>query len=71
MYNSPPVISLETEKQIYDEPFEIQKDCGPIYHEPPSIINKIYEGFKGENFRIINHHEVRCVVPHVKICIQV
>jgi len=54
-------ISLETEKQIYDEPFEIQKDCGPIYHDPPSNITKIYEVFEGENFQKINHNEVRYV----------
>ena len=66
MSNSPPVISLETEKQIYDEPFEIQKDNGPIYHEPPSNVNKIYEELGGEKFHKIKHHEVRCVVPYVK-----
>ena len=71
IYSSPPVISLETEKQIYDEPFVMQKDYGPIYQEPPSNVSKIYEEFEGENFQKINHHEVRCVVPHVKICIQV
>ncbi|XP_065893685.1 CUB and sushi domain-containing protein 1-like isoform X2 [Dysidea avara] len=60
--NSPPnamIITLETEKQIYDEPFEINEDYGPIYHEPPSNVNKIYEQFEGKKIHKINHHEVR------------
>ncbi|XP_065899776.1 uncharacterized protein [Dysidea avara] len=53
------IITLETEKQIYDEPFEVNEDYGPIYHEPPSNVNKIYEQFEGKKIHKINHHEVR------------
>ena len=56
------IITLETEKQIYDEPFEVNEDYGPIYHEPPSNVNKIYEQFEGKKIHKINHHEVRFVV---------
>jgi len=60
------MISLETEKQIYDDPLEIQKDYGPIYHEPPSNVKKIYEEFEGKRFHKISHHEVRYVVLYIK-----
>jgi len=55
------MISLETEKQIYDDPFEIQKDYGPIYHEPSSNVKKIYEEFEGKRFHKISHNEIRYV----------
>jgi len=59
------IMSPETEKQLYDEPIEIQKDYGPIYQEPPSSVKKIYEKFEGKHCHKINHHDIRCVVPHV------
>ena len=63
-YDSPSstmMTSLETEKQIYDEPFEIEENYGPIYHEPPSNVNKIYEEIERGKIPKINHDEIRCV----------
>ena len=64
IYDSPSstmMTSLETEKQIYDEPFEIERDYGPIYHEPPSNVNKIYEEIEKGNIPKINHDDIRWV----------
>jgi len=57
-------ISLETEKQIYNEPIKIKEDYGPVYQEPPSSVSKIYEEFGGKWFHKISHHEVRCAVSN-------
>jgi len=53
--------SLEDEQQIYDTPFEDEDSYGPIYYEPPSNLQKIYEEFEGKKFRKLYHHEIRFV----------
>ena len=51
------VESLEAEQQIYDTPCEGEESIGPIYHEPSSDEQKIYEEFEGKRFRKLCHEE--------------
>jgi len=51
--------SLETEKEIYETPFEDEESNGPIYYEPPSNLQKIYEEFEGKRFRKLYHRQIR------------
>ena len=51
--------SLDAEKQIYETPFEDEDSYGPIYYEPPSNLQKIYEEFEGKRFRKLYHREIR------------
>jgi len=51
--------SLETEQQIYETPFEDEDNYGPIYYEPPSNLQKIYEEFEGKRFRKLYHRQIR------------
>ena len=54
--------SLDAEKQIYQTPFEDEESYGPIYYEPPSNLQKIYEEFEGKGFHKLHHHEIRFVM---------
>ena len=51
--------SLEAEQEIYETPFEDEDSYGPIYYEPPSNLQKIYEEFEGKRFRKLYHHQIR------------
>lgn len=49
-------ISSVEEEQIYDTPCEDEDHYGPIYTEPPTEMNEIYETFKG---KIIHFENIR------------
>ena len=52
-------VQMEDEQIIYETPCEDDGDYGPIYTEPPKVVEKIYETFEGKRFRKLYHHDVR------------
>lgn len=48
----------EEEQKIYDMPDEDQ-DYGPIYTDPPTEEEEIYEIFKGKNINKLHHKNIR------------
>ena len=47
------------EEQIYETPCEDDGDYGPIYTDPPTAVEKIYETFEGKKFRKLYHQNIR------------
>ena len=47
------------EEQIYETPCEDDGDYGPIYTEPPTEVEKIYETFEGKSFHKLYHQNIR------------
>ena len=50
---------MEDEQKIYETPCEDDGDYGPIYIEPPTTVEKIYETFEGKRFRKLYHQNIR------------
>ena len=50
---------MEDEHKIYKTPCEDDGNYGPIYTEPPSEVEKIYETFEGKRFRKLYHQNIR------------
>ena len=50
---------MEDEQKIYETPCEDDGDYGPIYTEPPTAVEKIYETFEGKRFRKLYHQNIR------------
>ena len=50
---------VEDEQKIYDTPSEDDGDYGPIYTDPPTVVEKIYETFEGKSFRKLYHQNIR------------
>jgi len=44
------VNAMEDEKKIYETPCDDDEDYGPVYTEPPTKVEKIYETFEGKRF---------------------
>lgn len=53
--------SMEAEQKIYETPCDIEESVGPVYHEPSSDEQKIYEEFEGKRFRKLFHKEITYV----------
>ena len=51
--------SMEAEQQIYETPYEDEENYGPIYSEPSSDEQKIYEEFEGKRFRKLHRGEIK------------
>ena len=52
-------VQMEDEQIIYETPCEDDGDYGPIYTEPPKVVEKIYETFEGKRFCKLYHDDVR------------
>ena len=52
-------VQMNDEQKIYDTPCEDTGDYGPIYTEPPTVVEKIYETFEGKRFRKLYHQNIR------------
>ena len=52
-------VQMEDEQKIYETPCKDDGDYGPIYTEPPTKVEKIYETFEGKRFRKLYHHNIR------------
>ena len=50
---------MEDEQKIYETPCEDDGDYGPIYTEPPTAVEKIYETFEGKRFCKLYHQNIR------------
>ena len=50
---------IEDEQKIYETPCKDDGDYGPIYTEPPTKMEKIYESFEGKRFHKLYHHNIR------------
>ena len=50
---------MEDEQKIYETPCEDDGDYGPIYTDPPTAVEKIYETFEGKRFRKLYHQNIR------------
>ena len=50
---------IEDEQIIYETPCEDDGEYGPIYTEPPKVVEKIYETFEGKRFRKLYHQNIR------------
>ena len=50
---------MEEEQKIYETPCEDDGDYGPIYTEPPTAVEKIYETFEGKKFCKLYHQNIR------------
>ena len=48
----------EEEQKIYDM-VEEDQDCGPIYTDPPTEEEEIYEIFRGKNINTVQHNSIR------------
>ena len=55
------VILLKEEQKIYETPCE-DDNYGPIYTEPPTEVEKIYEIFEGKRFSKLYHQNIRYVL---------
>ena len=49
----------QMEHKIYETPCEDDGNYGPIYTEPPTEVEKIYETFEGKRFRKLYHQNIR------------
>jgi len=49
----------EEEQKIYETPCEDSDNYGPIYTEPPTKVEKIYEIFEGKRFPKLFHQNIR------------
>ena len=49
----------EEEQKIYDMPDEEDQDYGPIYTNPPTEEEEIYEIFMGKNINKLHHKNIR------------
>ena len=59
---SPPNMTMKTQPNIYTTaPYKDEGNYGPLYCEPSSDEQKIYENFEGKMFRKLNHNEIRLV----------
>ena len=56
-YSEP--VQMEDEQKIYETPCEDDGNYGPIYTEPPTEVEKIYETFEGKRFQKLHHHNIR------------
>ena len=50
--------SIEEEEEIYNTPYEVEGNYGPVYCEPPNDEQKIYAEFEGKKFRKLYHKEI-------------
>jgi len=51
--------STEEERFLYDIPCNDDHDYGPIYTDPPTKVEKIYELFEGKKFHKLYHKDVK------------
>ena len=62
---------LMEEEQIYETPCEDDDDYGPIYSEPPTEVEKIYDTFEGKRFRKLYHQNIRYLRRYCYIYIKI
>jgi len=53
------VNAIEDEQMIYETPCDDDEDYGPIYSEPPTEVEKIYETFEGKRFYKIFDRDIK------------
>ena len=58
---SPSNTAPRAKQNVYSTPYKDEGNYGPLYHEPSSDEQKIYEYFEGKIFRKLNHDEIRSV----------
>lgn len=51
--------NMEDEQKIYNTPCKDDGDYGPVYTEPPTAVEKIYETFEGKRFHKLYHQNIR------------
>ena len=61
-YAEQSVNAIEDEQKIYETPCDDDGNHGPIYAEPPTEIDKIFETFEGKKFHKIYHRDIRWVL---------
>ena len=49
----------EDEEKIYEMSYNDNENHGPIYTEPPTEVEKIYETFEGKRFRKLFHKNIK------------
>ena len=64
---SPPNITMRAQQNIYTTPYKDEGNYGPLYCEPSSDEQKIYENFKGKMFHKLFHSEIRLVNIYIAI----
>ena len=57
-------VQIEGEQKIYDTSYEDDGDYGPIYTNPPTAVEKIYETFEGKRFCKLFHQNIRYLQQH-------
>ena len=60
-------VQMEDEQKIYETPCEDDGNYGPIYTDPPTAVEKIYETFDGKRFRKLYHQNIRYPLVHAKL----